>query len=89
MAQQGNDWNSMMQSREARTALYGICTVFCIYHSVSAVSDLLHPEASAQLIEATGQMGFYAMTIVRFIALAWAGVAFARMALKAFNEKPK
>lgn len=79
----------MMQSREARIVLYGICTVFCFYHSVSAVVDLLHPETSAQLIEAMGSTGFYAMTVVRLIALVWAGVAFGRMAYKAFQEKSK
>jgi hypothetical protein len=87
MAQQGNDWNSFMQSREVRVAMYGICAAFCIYHCVSAVFDLLHPENSMQLIEAMGSTAFYAMTVVRFVALAWAGVAFGRMALKAFREK--
>lgn len=87
MAQQGNDWNSLMQSREVRMVLYGVSAAFCGYHSVSAVFDLLHPEASALLVEQVGQTAFYAMTAVRLIALAWAGIAFARMAVKTFQEK--
>ena len=82
----GNDWNEFMQSKQVRVVLYGVCTCFCAFHAVGAINDLRFPEGSAQLIEAMGSTGFYAMTVVRLLVMLWATIAFARMAIKALRE---
>ncbi len=83
----GNDWNSLMQSREAQVVLYGIVVVFCAYHAIDAVRELMSPERSAALVEAMGQTAYYVVTILRAVVCVGTGAAFARMALRAFREK--
>lgn len=87
MANWGNDWNSMMQTRQARIVMYGICVFFCVYYGVDAVMEMLSPERSANLMQIAGPVGYYAMTIVRAVVCMGTGIAFGRLVLKALNEE--
>lgn len=83
----GDDWNSFVQSRPVRILLYTICTCCCAFYGIGAVRDLIHPENSAGLIETMGSTGFYVMTGVRVVVMAWVTVAFARMVVKAIRDE--
>lgn len=90
MANGGNDWNSIMQSREARLVLYGISVGFCLFYAVDGILELMSPEPSAQaaqLIEAMGETGYYVMTVARTVVLLITGVAFGRMVRKTYGRK--
>ena len=82
-----DDWNSFMQSRLVRVVLYSICAAFGFFYALAAVPELLHPERQAAYVEAVGTTAFYAITVVRMLVMVWVGVMFARMALKAFQDK--
>lgn len=82
MANNGNSWNSFMQSKQAQVVLYSICVFFCILYAVDGVLEMMSPERSASMIEAIGETGYYAMTIVRCVVLLITGVAFGRIVLK-------
>ena len=87
MAQSGNDWNSFMQSRKARLAMYGICVFFCVYYAVDAVLEMMSPERSALMMQATGATAYYAITVARAVVLLFTGGAFGRMWLKVLKEE--
>lgn len=87
MANAGNDWNSFMQSRQARLVLYGISVACCLFYAVDGVRELVASEPPAQLVEAMGETGYYVMTVVRTVVLLVTGVAFGRMAYKTYDEK--
>ena len=81
----GSDWNNFMQSRPVRIVLYTVCTCCCVFYAAGAVSDLLHPENSTMLIETMGSTGFYVMTVVRLVVMAWVAFAFGRLVAKAIR----
>jgi hypothetical protein len=82
----GGGWNSFMQSRQAQVVLYGICVFFCVYYAVDGVLEMLSPERSAQMMSATGETGYYALTIVRCVVLLITGGAFGRIVLKTLRD---
>ena len=87
MANIGNDWNSFVQKRETRMALYGICVFFCFFHAFNSLTEMLSPERSAAQIAMMGSTGYYAMAIIRTVVLIATGIAFGRIVLKTYRQK--
>ena len=87
MANLGNDWNSFMQTKQARMTLYGISVFFCLYYAVDALMELMSPERSATMMQMVGPTGYYAMTIARFVVLLVTGIAFGRMVYKTYASE--
>lgn len=86
MTANGNGWNSFMQSKQVQTVMYGICVFFCLFYAVDGVMELMSPERSANMMEAIGAPGYYAITIVRCVVLVITGIAFGRIALRTMKE---
>ena len=76
-----------MDNWEAQTLMYGICAIFGAVYAFGAARELLSPEQSAQLVEAVGLGGFYALTIGRLLVCVWVAVSFGRMSWKAFANR--
>ena len=90
MANKGNNWNSFMEDKPTRILLNVLCMGFCGYHAFGAVMALVRPGESSQILMAQmGQTGYVAMTVVRLLVMLWAVVAFARMAIKTYQEDDK
>lgn len=87
MAQIGDDWNSFMQTKTVRMAMYAIPVFFCVYYAIDSVLEMMSPERSANMINMMGAPGYYAMTIIRCVVLAATGIAFGRMAYKTMSEE--
>lgn len=87
MAQNGGDWNSFMQSKQAQVVLYGICVFFCLFYAVDGIMELMSPERSAAMMGALGETGYYALTVVRTVVLLGTAVAFGRVVIRTYNEK--
>ncbi len=82
-----NGWNSFMQRRPVRVALYAVCALSCGVYAVDGVRELLGPgESSRLLIEQVGQLAFTVMFAARAAVCAWVAVVFTRMAVKAARD---
>ncbi len=87
MANNGNNWNSFMQSSQMQTILYGICVMFCVIYAIDGIRELMSPERSANMIQMMGAPGYYAMIIIRTIVLFATAIAFGRIALKNYKDQ--
>lgn len=81
-----NGWDSFMQRKQTRMALYGICVFFCLYYAVDGIMEMMSPERSALMMTNIGETGYYALTIARIVVLLITGVAFGRIVLKTYKE---
>ena len=87
MAQNGDDWNTFIQSRPVRIAMNAFCTVICGSYAVGGVRELVSPDASSVVLrEQLGMTGFYAMTAVRTLVCLWVAIVFCRATIKAIRE---
>lgn len=86
MANNGNDWNSFMQSRQARLILNGFCTLICAWYAVDAVREMISG-GSPMLIEQVGSTAYYALTVGRALVCVWVSIVFGRMTYKVLTEK--
>ena len=89
MANNGNGWNSFMQTKEAQMVLYSICVLFCVFYAVDGVMEMMSPERSALMMSNIGQPGYYALTITRVVVLLITGFAFGRVVYKIYKGKDK
>ena len=78
-----------MQTKNTRLAMYGICVFFCVYYAVDALLEMMSPERSAYMMQATGPTMYYVITVARVIVLLATGGAFGRMWFKVFKEEEK
>ncbi|MDO4805754.1 MAG: hypothetical protein Q4A07_00760 [Coriobacteriales bacterium] len=85
MAGNGNDWNSFIQSKQVQTVMYSICVFFCLFYTVDGIMEMLSPERSANMMEAIGAPGYYALTIVRCVVLLITAGAFGRIVLRSMR----
>lgn len=67
MAQNNNDWVTVMQSRSARIAMSVMGALFCSANVLDAAIGLLGGSLPTTLVEAIGVPAYYALTALRLV----------------------